>query len=95
MKIRHTTPNKRKEIINSFCETIDKVYLIDEQKLEQQQLLIEIHAVKSTAIELKTVSDQVQDKEPSNQSPYFAAMPSDAGFYAIDPDDDYLQTGTS
>ena len=72
----------------------DKVYLIDEQKLEQQQLLIEIHAVKSNAIELKTVSDQVQDKEPSNQSPYFAAMPNDVGFYAIDPDDDYWQTGT-
>lgn len=45
------------------------------------------------AIELKTVSDQVQGKEPSNESPYFADMPSDAGFYAIDPDDDYWQTG--
>ena len=73
----------------------DKVYLIDEQKLEQQQLLAEIHTVKSNAIELKTVSDQVQGKEPSNESPYFADMPSDAGFYAIDPDDDYWQTGTS
>lgn len=29
MKIRHTTPKQRKLIINSFCETIDKVYLID------------------------------------------------------------------
>ena len=72
----------------------DKVYLIDEQNLEQQQQLAEIHTVKSNAIELKTVSDQVQDKEPSNQSPYFAAMPNDVGFYAIDPDDDYWQTGT-
>ena len=72
-----------------------RVYLIDGEKLEQQQHLAEIHAVKSTAIELKTVSDQVQDKEPSNQSPYFAAMPNDVGFYAIDPDDDYWQTGTS
>ena len=71
-----------------------RVYLIDGEKLEQQQHLAEIHAVKSTAIELKTVSDQVQDKEPSNQSPYFAAMPNDVGFYAIDPDDDYWQTGT-
>lgn len=72
----------------------DKVYLIDEQKLEQQQHLAEIHTVKSNAIELKTVSDQVQDKEPINESPYFADMPSDAGFYAIDPNDDYWQTGT-
>lgn len=73
----------------------DKVYLIDEQKLEQQQHLAEIHTVKSNAIELKTVSDQVQGKEPSNKSPYFADMPSDAGFYAIDPDDAYWRTGTS
>lgn len=72
----------------------DKVYLIDEQKLEQQQHLAEIHTVKSNAIELKTVSDQVQDKEPINESPYFADMPSDAGFYAIDPDDDYWRTST-
>ncbi len=44
MKIRHTTPNKRKEIINSFCETIDKVYLIDKlapiQGLKEIQKLI-------------------------------------------------------
>lgn len=40
MKIRHTTPNKRKLIINSFCETIDKVYLID--KLAPIQGLKEI-----------------------------------------------------
>ncbi|MFW2106306.1 plasmid replication protein, CyRepA1 family [Acinetobacter guillouiae] len=73
----------------------DKVYLIDEQKLEQQQHLAEIHAAKSKIIELKTVSDQPQDKEPSNESPYFDDMPSNAGFYAIDPDDDYWQTGTS
>ena len=72
-----------------------RVYLIDGEKLEQQQHLAEIHTVKSKAIELKTVSDQVQGKEPSNESPYFADMPSDAGFYAIDPDDDYWQTGTS
>ena len=73
----------------------DKVYLIDEQKLEQQQQLAEIHTVKSKTIELKTVSDQQQDIEPSNESPYFAMIPSDAGFYAIDPDDNYWQTGTS
>ena len=72
----------------------DKVYLIDEQKLEQQQQLAEIHTVKSKTIELKTVSDQQQDIEPSNESPYFAMIPSDAGFYAIDPDDNYWQTGT-
>ncbi|MGL5405027.1 MAG: plasmid replication protein, CyRepA1 family, partial [Acinetobacter sp.] len=45
------------------------------------------------AIELKTVSDQVQDKEPSNESPYFADMPSNAGFYADGTDG--RQTGTS
>jgi len=44
------------------------------------------------AIELKTVSDQVQDKEPSNESPYFADMPSNAGFYADGTDG--RQTGT-
>ena len=57
--------------------------------------LADRYAIKSKTIELKTVSDQVQNKEPSNESPYFADMPSDAGFYAIDPDDDYWQTGTS
>lgn len=72
-----------------------RVYLIDGEKLEQQQQLAEIHTVKSKTIELKTVSDQQQDIEPSNESPYFAMIPSDAGFYAIDPDDNYWQTGTS
>ena len=73
----------------------DKVYSIDSEKLDQQQQLAELHLAKSNTIELKTVSEQQQDKEPSNESPYFAMIPSDAGFYAIDPDDDYWQTGTS
>ena len=72
-----------------------KVYRISGASIEAMERLADRYTVKSNAIELKTASDQVQDKEPSNESPYFAAMPSDAGFYAIDPDDDYWQTGTS
>ena len=72
-----------------------RVYKIDGQKLDQQQQLADIHTVKSKTIELKTVSDQQQDIEPSNESPYFAMIPSDAGFYAIDPDDNDWQTGIS
>lgn len=45
------------------------------------------------AIELKTVSDQQIATEPSNESPYFADMPSNAGFYADGTDG--RQTGTS
>lgn len=71
-----------------------KVYRIDGASIEAMEQLADRYAIKSKTIELKTVSDQVQDKEPSNESPYFADMPSDAGFYAIDPDDDYWQTGT-
>ena len=41
-------------------------------------------------IELKTVSEQQQDKEPSNESPYFADM----RFDCIDPDDNYWQAAT-
>lgn len=70
-----------------------KVYRIDGASIEAMEQLADRYAIKSNAIELKTVSDQVQGKEPSNESPYFADMPSDAGFYAIDPDDDYWQTG--
>ena len=72
-----------------------KVYRIDGASIEAMEQLADRYAIKSKTIELKTVSDQVQDKEPSNESPYFADMPSDAGFYSIDPDDDYWQTGTS
>ena len=68
----------------------DKVYLIDEQKLDQQQQLAELHLAKSNTIELKTVSEQQQDKEPSNESPYFADM----RFDCIDPDDNYWQAAT-
>lgn len=71
-----------------------KVYRIDGASIEAMEQLADRYAIKTKTIELKTVSDQVQDKEPSNESPYFADMPSDAGFYAIDPDDDYWQTGT-
>ena len=71
-----------------------KVYRIDGASIEAMEQLADRYAIKSKTIELKTVSDQVQNKEPSNESPYFADMPSDAGFYAIDPDDDYWQTGT-
>ncbi|BBL22539.1 plasmid replication protein, CyRepA1 family [Acinetobacter radioresistens] len=71
-----------------------KVYRIDGASIEAMEQLADRYAIKTKTIELKTVSDQVQDKEPSNESPYFADMPSNAGFYAIDPDDDYWQTGT-
>lgn len=73
----------------------DKVYLIDEQKLEQQQHLAEIHAVKSKTIELKTESNKVQDLDPCNESPYFADMPSNTDAFYIDLDDYERQTGTS
>ena len=72
-----------------------KVYRIDGASIEAMEQLADRYAIKSKTIELKTVSDQVQGKEPSNESPYFADMPSDAGFYSIDPDDNYWQTGTS
>lgn len=72
-----------------------KVYRIDGASIEAMEQLADRYAIKSKTIELKTVSDQQQDIEPSNESPYFAMIPSDAGFYAIDPDDDYWQTGTS
>ena len=71
-----------------------KVYRIDGASIEYMEQLADRYAVKSKTIELKTVSDQQQDIEPSNESPYFAMIPSDAGFYAIDPDDNYWQTGT-
>lgn len=71
-----------------------KVYRIDGASIEAMEQLADRYAIKSKTIELKTVSDQQQDIEPSNESPYFAMIPSDAGFYAIDPDDDYWQTGT-
>ena len=71
----------------------DKVYLIDEQKLEQQQQLAEIHTVKSKTIELKTVSDQQQDIEPSNESPYFAMMDNEARFFNFNLDDYEKQIG--
>lgn len=68
-----------------------RVYLIDGEKLDQQQQLAELHLAKSNTIELKTVSEQQQDKEPSNESPYFADM----RFDCIDPDDNYWQAATS
>ena len=71
-----------------------KVYRIDGASIEAMEQLADRYAIKSKTIELKTVSDQQQDIEPSNESPYFAMIPSDAGFYAIDPDDNYWQTGT-
>lgn len=71
-----------------------KVYRIDGSSIEVMEQLADRYAIKSKTIELKTVSDQQQDIEPSNESPYFAMIPSDAGFYAIDPDDNYWQTGT-
>lgn len=71
-----------------------KVYRISGASIEYMEQLADRYAVKSKTIELKTVSDQQQDIEPSNESPYFAMIPSDAGFYAIDPDDNYWQTGT-
>ena len=70
-----------------------KVYRIDGASIDAMEQLADRYAIKSNAIELKTVSDQVQDKEPSNESPYFADMPSNAGFYADGTDD--RQTGTS
>lgn len=71
-----------------------KAYRIDGASIEYMEQLADRYAIKSKTIELKTVSDQQQDIEPSNESPYFAMIPSDAGFYAIDPDDNYWQTGT-
>ena len=71
----------------------DKVYSIDSEKLDQQQQLAELHLAKSNTIELKTVSEQQQDKEPSNESPYFAMMDNEARFFNFNLDDYEKQIG--
>jgi putative DNA primase/helicase len=71
----------------------DKVYSIDSEKLDQQHQLAELHLAKSNTIELKTVSEQQQDKEPSNESPYFAMMDNEARFFNFNLDDHEKQIG--
>ena len=67
-----------------------KVYRIDGSSIEKMEQLADRYAIKTKTIELKTVSEQQQDKEPSNESPYFADM----RFDCIDPDDNYWQAAT-
>ena len=63
---------------------------VDVEALQRHMEALPVLNADNT-IELKTVSEQQQDKEPSNESPYFADM----RFDCIDPDDNYWQAATS
>ena len=91
--IGHMPHNLYREIGGKCPLSGDKVYSIDSEKLDQQQELAELHLAKSNTIELKTVSDQQQDKEPSNQSPYFAIMDNETRFFNFNLDDYEKQIG--
>ena len=70
-----------------------KVYRIDGASIEAMEQLADRYAIKSKTIELKTVSDQQQDIEPSNESPYFAMMDNEARFFNFNLDDYEKQIG--
>ena len=75
-----------------------KVYKIHGSSIDHMMQLTKEHLTKEQPKHIVTVTlDTVETAVPdaSNESPYFAMIPSDSGFYAIDPDDNYWQTGTS
>jgi putative DNA primase/helicase len=61
---------------------------VDVEALQRHMEALPVLSAKTNTIELQTVSEQQQDREPSNESPYFADM-------RFDPDGNYWQTATS